>query len=243
MTDPVLAVTRPDGTRMYTNPATGETAPSVTTILKYISKPALTSWGAKTTARYAAEHWDDLTEMDPADRLETLIKVHEEESRPKRERGTLVHALCEAFAKGTMPVIEKSIDSYMTQFFKFLGEVSPRYVETEATMWNRQYGYAGTCDAVAVIGKDTVLIDIKTSPRCYPEHGLQVSALSHCEFIIGDDGTEWEMPPITKHALLNLRPRSWKLIEVKEIEACYMAFLAARKIYHFQNEIAHRVLG
>jgi hypothetical protein len=240
---PPLARTNPDGSRFYVNPLSGESVPSVTTILKYMSKPALDGWAARLTAKYASENWDDLSAMNPVDRLELLGTVHERERQVKADKGTLVHQLCEAFAKGAQPVIEKSVDSYLTQFFRFLGEMNPEYVETEATCWNRQYDYAGTLDAVAVINGEVTILDIKSGIKCYPEHGLQLAALSHCEFIVDPDGKEWEMPRITRHALLHLRPRSWKLIPVNEIEACFGAFCAARKVAYWQENVSGKVLG
>jgi len=158
---PALAIEEPDGSRAYLHPLTGERVPSVTTVLKCISKPALDGWAARTTARYASQHWDELDGMDPADRLETLKTAYEEESRPKRDKGTLVHEICDSWAKGTPSRIDKSVDSYMSQFFAFLGDVNPVYVETECTMWNRRHGYAGTADAIAMIEDHCTLIDIK----------------------------------------------------------------------------------
>jgi hypothetical protein len=243
MTQPALAVQMPDGTRQYVHPVTGEAVPSVTSVLKCITKPELEGWTARTTARYALAHWDELSEMDPVERLEILKTAYEEEVRPKADRGTFVHELCESWSKGTPVKVEKSVEGYMTQFFSFLGQVNPVYIETEATMWNRAYGYAGTCDAVALIDNQVTLLDIKSGRGVYPENGLQVSALSHCEFIVDENGDEWEMPEITRLALLHLRPRSWRLIPVQEGEACFSAFLGARKVFRWLREVAPDVLG
>ena len=243
MTAPALAVTQPDGSRKYTHPVTGETVPSVTTILKCISKPELDGWAARLTARYASEHWEDLDVLDPKVRLDILTSVHQKERQVKADKGTLVHEICDSWGKGTPARIDKSIDGYMTQFFGFLGDVNPRYVESECTLWNRQYGYAGTADIIAEIDGHITLVDIKTGRGLYPEHGLQVSALSHCEFLIADDGAESLPPEVTRHALLHLRPRSWKLVPVFEAEDCFTTFLAARKIWWWLHEIAPDVLG
>lgn len=244
MTAPPLAITQPDGSRKYVHPVTGEVCPSVTSILKVISRPALDGWAARLTAKYAVDNWQELSEADPAERLETLKHVHENERQVKADRGSLVHDMADMWAKGSSMIhVTKSTEGFMTQFYGFLADVNPEYLESEATCWNRTYGYAGTLDFVAKIDGEVVLVDIKTSPRCYPEHGLQLAALSHCEFVIEPDGTEREMPRITRHALLNLRPRSWKLIPVWEMEANYSAFLSARKIHHWLSETAPSVLG
>lgn len=241
MTIPPLAVENPDGSRAYVNPVTGERAPSITTVLKCISKPQLDGWAARATARYAAEHWDELDDTDPAERLEILKTAYQQESQPKADRGTLVHELCEMWAKGTPGKVEKSVDSYMTQFFRFLGEVNPEYVEAEGTVWNRRHEYAGTFDAIAVIDGHVTLVEIKTGRGVHPEFAMQMAAQSHGEFMVDAEGKEWELPQITRHALLHLRPRSWRLIPVYEVESSYSAFLAARRILRWHEETAKDV--
>jgi hypothetical protein len=240
---PALVIEDPKMGRSYLHPQTGERVPSVTNVLKCISKPALDGWAARLTAKYAVEHWEELDNTDPVERLEILKTAHQDERVTHTARGVLVHEICESWSKGTPAKIDKSVDGFMTQFFRFLGEVNPQYIESEATVWNRQYGYAGTFDAIAMINGEITLIDIKTGRGTYPEYGLQLAALSHGECIIDERGNEWDLPGIQRHALLHLRPRSWKLIPVHQVEACYGAFLAARKIFHWNHEVAPDVLG
>jgi hypothetical protein len=244
MAAPPLAVAQPDGTRQYVHPLTGEIVPSITTVLKCVSKPALDGWSARVTAAYASEHWDELDAMDPVQRLELLKGVHEETRQKPADRGTLVHEICDSWAKGAAPVkIDKSVDGFITQFFGFLSEMNPEYIESEGTVWNHRHEYAGTFDAIAMINGEVTLIDIKTGRGVYPEYGMQLAALSHGECMVDEHGGEWEMPKVQKHALLHLRPRSWKLVPVRETEACYSAFLAARLVFHWVHEIAPDVLG
>jgi len=241
---PSLAVTQPDGSRRYVHPVSGEVVPSVTTVLRCIARPQLDGWAGRMTAKYASEHWDELDAMDPVQRLEILKTAHKDERVTHTARGTLIHELCDSWSKGGNPVIlDKSVDGFMTQFFAFLGTVNPSYIESEATVWNREHGYAGTFDAIAMIDGFVTLIDIKTGRGVYPEYGMQLAALSHGECIVDDRGNEWNMPKVTRHALLHLRPRSWKLVPVRKIEECYSAFLAARRIFWWNYEVAPSVLG
>lgn len=243
MTAPALAVTQPDGSRRYMHPLTGETVPSVTTILKVISKPQLDGWAARLTAKYAVDNWAGLSEEDPGLRLEILKSAHEETRQKSADRGTLVHELCDSWAKDNPVAIEKSEAGFMTQFFGFLEDVKPQYIESEATVWSHQYNYAGTFDFIAVINGEVTLVDIKTGKGVYPEYGMQLAALSHAECLVDEEGREWDIPKVARHAVLHLRPRSWKLIPVYEAEACFISFLAARKIWWWLHEVAPDVIG
>jgi len=240
---PPLAITQPDGSRRYVHPLTSETVPSVTSILKVIDKPALQFWGA----RIAADHaWDNREQLALFPEREFKVAVrdaHKKEAEDAAGLGTLIHSLCEQWG-GEIPVeIPRRADSYMSQYFSFLSDVQPEFLLKECTLWNRTASYAGTADAIVMIGRECWVLDIKTGRGIYPEHGLQLTALGFCEFQIQEDGTELEMPPVTRYAVLHLRPKSWKLVEIKYPAECFAAFLACRELYYWQTMISPLVLG
>lgn len=244
MTSPILATDLPDGSRRYTHPRTSEEAPSVTTVLKVILKPDVDSWEERVTARYAAAHWAELGEMTAADRGKMLETASFRESQAARETGDAVHELAEKWGRGVPSGgVPKGIKGYADQYVRFLMECRPRFRESEVTLWSRTYGYAGTCDWIACIAGRTVLADIKTGKRAYPEAALQVSALANADFILRPDGTEEEIPAIDELAVLHVRPRSWRLIPVTCRQENTAAFLAARDIWGWLHDTAPRVLA
>ena len=244
MTQPALAVTQPDGSRKYVHPRTGEVAPSVTTILKVLDKPALQFWSARVAADHAWDNREQLALFSERDFKVAIKDAHKTEADEAAGLGTLIHSLCEERWDRDDPAeIPKQADSFMKQFTLFRARFQPKLLLREATFWNSTANYAGTADAVVMIGKECWLLDIKTGKGIYPEHGLQLAALGYSEFQIEPDGSQFEMPPITKYALLHLRPRSYKLVEVLHPAKCFAAFLACRELWQWQQYIAPEVLG
>ena len=228
----------PDGTRRYVHPVTGEVVPSVTTVLKVLNKPALDGWGARVAAQYADANWEELSGLESRVRVDRIKMAHKNESRRAADLGTMIHEICEKFATGNPSRIPKAADPYMNQFINFLADIRPRFLENEVTVWSRKYGYAGTADALALIEGEITVIDWKTGKGIYPEHGLQLAALSHADFVIRPAGTEEELLPVVKHAIVHLRPRGWKFVPVFEATQCFSAFLACKQLHYWQNEVA-----
>lgn len=237
MTKPVLAREMPDGSRMYYHPVTGEIVPSVTGVRDVaIAKPQLIQWAATTGAKYAVENWDELHEMTNIEKVQAIAFAHRRQADAAAAKGDNVHDLIDAWSKGIAMDVPKGVKGQVEQFSSFMLDHKPTFLETEVTLWSRQHQYAGTADWIAEIGGVVVLGDNKTGRKVYPEVGLQLSALAHCDFIIRPDGTEEAIPPIQALMVLHIRPRSYKLIKVIEDDANWSAFLAARTIYRWIKE-------
>lgn len=86
------------------------------------------------------------------------------------------------------------------------------------------------------------IVSHNTGKGLWPEMGLQVSALSHADFVIRPDGTEEPMPPVMGHALLHLRPDGWRFVRVGNAAECFAAFLNCRAILRWQVETASHVV-
>lgn len=241
MTAPKLAVQQPDGSRRYVHPLTGETVPAISTVNGMIAKPALIDWAARMAAQHAITHWDRLSGLPSIDRMAEMKTAHTVFATKKADIGDAVHDLIDDWAKGIPAETTKQTDSYVTNFINFMVARKPRFIENEVTVWSRRYGYAGTADWLAEIDGKLILGDNKTGRRVYDEVGLQLSALAGADFIIRDDGSEEPMPEIDGLAALHIRPRSWKLIPVYERGECFAAFLAARRLWHWQNEVAPNI--
>ena len=242
MTVPPLAVGTDYG-RAYISPVTGESVPSVTTILDVINKPAILNWSVKMAAQFCVDNWVELGAMSATEKLIAIREAPEKYTMEKASLGTKVHEIADSWAKGVPSENPEKTGPYITQFLNFLMDRRPKFLHTETTFWSRAHSYAGTADAVAEINNEIYLIDFKTGRGTYADHGLQLSALRNADFIIEPDGTELPMPRIDHSAVLHLRPRGYKLIPVYEDEACFTAFLAARQILKWQMDTAEHVLG
>lgn len=179
---------------------------SVTTILGAVDKPALLYWAAEQAA-LAAIHseatWRGLIEDDDpncshADATCPAVKWLRDARfrRPKgmksaTELGTDVHAACEAYAlTGTRPDVDADVLPFLDRFDEWLQEFTPSYQATEVTVYNPEYGYAGTTDAFLTIDGVRFIADYKSSRKHvdnqgkpttpYPEQvGLQLAAYRH----------------------------------------------------------------
>jgi len=244
MTTPPLARETASG-REYYNFQTKEAAPSVTSILKVLSKPDVERWKLRMAADCANESWDEMTSWHPDERKQAMVNAHEIYTKGRADIGTLVHAVCEKIIKGIPVEVPKEAASYIGQFGKFVMDKRPKFLESEFTVWSREFCYAGTADALAVIDGETWLLDWKSSKGAYPEFALQLSALRQADFLIRSDCSEEPMPQIDRMGVVHLRPRSWRLIPVKEELAaeCFIAFSAARDLFRWKDEVAGHVLG
>ena len=104
---------------------------------------------------------------------------------PRRKRdersaaeGTLIHEAIEGLLLGKNPDIPPQIAPAVTSFLHFYEKnniaVSPELVERRIV--NHDHRYAGTVDAIAVIGGKRGVLDIKTSQAIYRDYSLQTSA-------------------------------------------------------------------
>ena len=246
MTSPALAVETSYG-RGYVHPVTGETVPSVTTIMKVgLAKPQLVSWAARMSAEYAVKQWDELSELPDWEKVAKIRDAHVQVADKAADIGDVVHDLIDAWNKGDPypdPRLPRQIDGFVNSFVKFMTERRPEFIESEVTLWSRTYDYAGTADWIAVIGGRVILGDNKTGKRVYDEVGLQLAALANADFIIREDGSEEPLPVIEGLAALHLRPRSYRLVEVLDREECFRAFLACRELFEWHQVTAPEVLG
>jgi hypothetical protein len=241
VTSPALARELPDGSRRYTHPVTGAEVPSVTTVLSVIAKPALPGWAARTAAAYAVANWDTLGSLAISERLDLIRCAHEREAQAAASTGDTVHEMSERWATGTPFTAPAAIKGFTDQYIRFLIDVRPRFTENEVTLWSHRHRYAGTCDFIAEIDGQIILVDLKSGKKVHPEAALQVSALANADVIIREDGTEEPLPDITGLMILHVRPRSWKLIPVRHREQNTAAFLAARDLWGWRHEVAPAV--
>lgn len=94
------------------------------------------------------------------------------------EEGTLIHETIEGILLGKNPEIDSSVAPAVNTFLKFIDQnniqVTPELVEKRVV--HQEHRYAGTVDALALIGGKFGVLDIKTSQAIYRDYNLQTSA-------------------------------------------------------------------
>jgi hypothetical protein len=130
--------------------------PRVTKIVSIKSKPALYRYYGEAASYKAAQ---DITEQSA-------------------KEGTLIHEAVEGLLLHKNPEIPAEISPAVKSFVEFFDknniQVTPDLVERRIV--NYDHRYAGTVDAVALIGGRLGVLDIKTSQAIYRDYCLQTSA-------------------------------------------------------------------
>lgn len=228
MTEPTQAKTVRVGystTRRYSWPPVEPhefTVSSVTSALKHgLPKPHIVGWAVKMTAECAVKDHDIIDLMlkkQPSDKKGALDHLKGSRYRSlsdKGDRGTIVHAAIDSYLSDkpfTKAEINKRLDdahvpSYMYDStfgmingaISFLEDTEPEVFWNEATVYSRQYGYAGTADIIGMfhVGGSLVpaVVDFKTSKAVYDEVALQLAAYARADFVGMNDGTEAPIIP------------------------------------------------
>lgn len=210
--------------------------PSVTTVLKCESKPALVQWAADQTAAFAVANAEQLLSMSDAKAWGFLRFFHKREPKdPLSEAltnmatyhtgvlsdagslGDSVHEWIEADLSGVTPY--PSVKDRNPAFWQcvaawnaFKAKHKIVYHRTECTVWNERDGYAGTFDLQLEIDGEMYLIDIKTSRGLYSSTWMQLAALFNAPVLLseGEDGVDRFLldwqKPIQKLAVIQVRP-------------------------------------
>lgn len=105
-------------------------------------------------------------------------KAAQEATEQSAKEGTMIHEAVEGLLLGQNPEIPDLIAPAVRAFQSFFErnniQVTPELVERRIV--NYDHRYAGTVDAVALIGGKLGVLDIKTSQAVYRDYCLQTSA-------------------------------------------------------------------
>jgi hypothetical protein len=160
------------------------------------------------------------------------------------------------------------LSGHEAAFRAFLADFEPEFLATEATVFNRTQGYAGTLDAVMRIraerlvarivargsrvpswlaaldpaAKPSILTDYK-SGAIRSEVSVQLSAYARGEFIGGADKvTEHPMPFVMAGAVLQIAAKGYRFRFVRIDDVPFNTFLYAIEVYRYLHEHAATVL-
>ncbi|MBU6500948.1 MAG: hypothetical protein KGJ89_02380 [Patescibacteria group bacterium] len=106
------------------------------------------------------------------------LKAAQAITQKSAEEGTLIHETVEGLLLGKNPEIPPSVAPAIKAFREFWDknniQVTPELVERRVISYDNRY--AGTVDALALIGGKFGVLDIKTSQSIYRDYNLQTSA-------------------------------------------------------------------
>jgi hypothetical protein len=224
------------GGRFHRYSLDGVIVPSVTGITGKIDKPGLAGAAAREVAHWAATHAGELDAQGEAEWIDSAKGSYQRVWNRSRDNGTAVHAIAQQLIFGE-PVETTDPDTgvpysddvvrmgaQVAQFMD-LWHVSPDTALVEQPVFHDELRYAGRFDLCGVLrGGDRWLIDYKTSASgVYPESALQLTAYSRATHVqIGD--RDMLMPPVSRCAVLWVRPDFWELVPVKSDDATWAAF-------------------
>ena len=159
----------------------GEYAPSVTTILDSIAKPALLPWAASEGAKwYLANHESGIK---PEDMAKGIRGAFRRKSQDALDIGQAVHKWCEGailwkLGKGHPPPTpdHEAAQNSIAAFREWVKINDVEWHSVEEKVYNRGHKYAGTVDAIATVNDEYCVIDFKTSGAIYAPYYLQCAA-------------------------------------------------------------------
>lgn len=248
----------------------GEKAPGVTTVLgNGIPKPALVGWAARMVAEYVIDRLrivdghviaDDLItdlkaynqtrkwperlgngELPRLGLAKILATVHYADRDEAGNRGTEVHKLAEALARGEEVTVPDALRGHVDAYIAFLEEWDPTDAVLEFVVVNRRWRYMGRGDIIATLpwvelpdgsrwGGRT-LLDVKTS-RSGPfgEVALQLAGYGFAESIVDADGNEQPMPKVDSFGVVWVRADGYDLHPFVVDELAFRTFLKAKDV-------------
>ena len=222
--------------------------PSVTTIIKLIDKSGpLVGWAKRETAASAVRNLDALIAMrkegGPQAAIDWLKTIPDFQRDRAADRGTNVHAIAEQIARGQQPEIPEELGSYVAAYHSFLKDWKPRFIAVEQMVCSLRHGYAGTFDAIAVIGNERWLLDLKTSSGVYPETALQLAAYGAADFIgRPGDPRKFRVPRATRFGVIHVVPEGAELVPYAVDRGTFRAFLRCREVWEWTQGPAKSVV-
>ncbi len=200
------------GRNHYYVDAAGQRMPGVTTILgNGLPKKALINWAAETTANYAIDNWDRLSDLGPAARLKELLGARYAEKDAAARRGTEVHGYAEKLALGQQVKVPDAIVGHVEAYAAFLDHYQVEPVLLERPIVSYRHGYAGKFDLIAwltdITGtRELWALDIKTSRSgIFGEVALQLAGYIGADAYQDEDGTEKPLPKVARFGGVHVR--------------------------------------
>lgn len=207
--------------------------PGVTSVISAtIAKPGLINWAAGEAARYAVDHWPELADATPTQRLDQIRNAHNRRSRDAMTVGKRVHAFGCKLAHGEPVEVPDELAGMVDAYARFLDTWAMRPVHTEAPVCHIGHRYGGTLDAIMESPRlGAVIMDIKTG-GVYREVALQLAGYRYADIIgTGDDAQP--MPAVDGAYVAHVLGDSVELVPIAADGKTWHAFLYCLTIYRW----------
>ena len=233
MTVPKVQTISRGGSRFYVDPLTDEKVPGVTSILSQLPKPFLQAWAAKMVAEFAVDNFGAYSSMVMNGQRQAAIDVLKGAPRryttERADIGTEAHDLFERITLGlAIGQVHPDMAPYVEHFNQFLDDFSPTFLMSEETVWSDEHRYAGSFDAIAEIGGETVVLDYKTSKSVYEETALQLAAYRFADHVIRPDGAKVPLPEVDGGAVVHVTAEGYSVVPMRIDYDVFQHFLALR---------------
>lgn len=158
----------------------------------------------------------------------TIRKQFQLRWNEKRDRGSATHDFVEQQILGETidPADFGEAEGNARSWLRFVEKHDPTFIMSEVTVFNLRHGYAGTLDSIMDVGGQRWLVDVKSGPKTYIDHVIQLAAYRYAEGIYIDAGQVEPMPEVDAAAVLLLGEDRYKFEPVEADRDCYeRAFL------------------
>ncbi len=203
------------------------------------------AWKRKQHNRAIVDHRKELANLNIG-KSTTLIEslMFQNGSSPQSIVGDETHKYVEQVAKGLeiTPQHGDTRDS-CAQFDRFVRDYRPKFIESEATIFSRKYGYAGSLDLIVEIDGVRYILDVKTGRTVWSEVALQIAAYDNGDFIGLPTGVEVPISPTKRGLCLHVRPDRYELLPVKCGPDVFRTFLSCLDVYDWARRDSGYVIG
>ena len=211
-----------------------EKVPNVTTLIDGVFPKYLTEWAARCGADYWKTHSDEVEDM-----YHGIIRAHKDVSGAARDIGHETHYWLEEYINSSIKnpnevdwklgALSDKAKNAVQAFIKWEASHDIVWMGSEKKVYSKDYGYAGTVDAIAMINGKYCIVDFKTSAKIYKEAYVQLSAYAQAvEEIHGK--------PVDLAVVLRLDKEEDKYQEAAFIPSDYFhVFLMAMQMKKFQS--------
>jgi hypothetical protein len=230
---------------------------SITTAIRAVDKSGpLMGWAKRLTAEAAVRNLDMVRRMVDEGGEKAAVEFLKRLAEHKRDKaadiGTRVHALAEAIARKQPVQINDDEQPYVDAYMAWLRDFRPEFIAAEYMVANLTHRYAGTGDAVVLMGGARFRLDTKTTAVTdgrvngpYSETALQLAAANYAEFAgRPGDPKRYSVPRADYHAVLHLRSDgTYAVVPYDVTPDTFEAFLAALRLWRWLQGPAKSVVG
>ena len=160
-----------------------EKIPNVTTLIDGVFPKYLTEWAARCGADYWKEHYGT---HEASDMYRGIINAHKDVSGAARDIGHETQSWLEEYINSSIKhpnevdwklgsLSDKSKNAVQA-FLKWEASHDIVWMGSEKKIYSKEYNFAGTIDALAMINGKFCIVDFKTSAKIYKEAYVQLSA-------------------------------------------------------------------